>query len=189
MEPKDRNVTQLLAAWRGGDSEAVNQLMPLVYDQLQALARHHLTGERHDHTLPATALVHEAYLRLVGANVEWQDRGHFFAIASRTMRRILVDYAKSRQSARRGGGNAKLPIDEIAVISSDPPPQIVDLDEALTRLEAVDERKSRVVDLIYFGGLTQEETAAALEISPATVYRELSFATAWLVRELGACTP
>jgi RNA polymerase sigma factor (TIGR02999 family) len=184
MGSSDHSVTQLLAAWRQGDAGALDRLMPLIYAQLQALARHHLSGERPGHTLPATALVHEAYLKLVDANVDWQDRGHFFAIAARTMRRILVDHAKSRHSARRGGGSPVLPIEEIAVAGTEPPPQIVDLNDALNRLEAVDERKSRIVDLIYFGGLSQEETAAALDISPATVFRDLNFAKAWLVREL-----
>ncbi|MGO4882002.1 MAG: sigma-70 family RNA polymerase sigma factor [Bryobacteraceae bacterium] len=189
MSPSGPNVTQLLVAWREGDKLAMDQLMPLVYEQLQGLARHHLSGERPGYTLPATALVHEAYLKLVGADIAWQDRGHFFAVAAKTMRRILVDRAKSRRSARRGGVNPHFSIEEIAVVSEQPPAQIVQLDDALLRLEAIDQRKSRIIDLIFFAGLSQEETAAALDISPATVFRDLSFAKAWLARELASSDP
>lgn len=189
MPPNGQSVTELLAAWREGDKGAVDRLMPLVYEQLQALARHHLRSERPGHTLPATALVHEAYLKLVNKDIDWRDRGHFFAVAAKTMRRILVDHARARDCTRRGGVNPHLPIEQSAVVSQEPPPQIVELNDALNRLEAVDERKSRIVDLIFFAGLSQEQTAASLDVSPATVYRDLNFAKAWLEKELASTNP
>lgn len=180
MSPSGPNVTQLLVAWREGDKLAMDQLMPLVYEQLQGLARHHLSGERPGYTLPATALVHEAYLKLVGADIAWQDRGHFFAVAAKTMRRILVDRAKSRRSARRGGVNPHFSIEEIAVVSEQPPAQIVQLDDALLRLEAIDQRKSRIIDLIFFASarkrlprrwISRRPRSFAISVSPRLGWR------------------
>jgi RNA polymerase sigma factor (TIGR02999 family) len=158
--------------------------MPVVYDELHRLASRAMRGERPDHTLQTTALVHEAYLRLAGAQVEWQDRVHFFATAARVMRRILVDHAKAKRRGKRGGGAMKIALDEAALVTPDPPHDLLALDEALSRLEARDERKCRIVECRFFAGMTHEETAAALGVSPATVDRELRVAKAWLVREL-----
>jgi RNA polymerase sigma factor (TIGR02999 family) len=157
----------------------------LVYDQFQELARRHLSRERPGHTLAATALVHDAYIRLIGGDIDWQDRGHFFAIAAKTMRRILVDHAKAHKSAKCG---QEVSLQEIAAVNLQPSPRIVDLNDALNRSEAADARKSKVIGLILFAGLTQEETAPAMGLSPATVYRELTFAKAWMVRELGVAS-
>jgi RNA polymerase sigma factor (TIGR02999 family) len=177
-------VSQLLLAWRHGDAAALDRLLPLLYDELHAIARRQMQGERDDHTLQTTALIHEAYLRLVGADVAWEGRVHFLAIAARTMRRILVDHARARGRAKRGAGGEAVPFEDAAVASPDRPPDLVALDEAIARLSALDERKARVVELHYFGGLTYEETAAALGVSAATVDRELRLAKAWLYREL-----
>jgi RNA polymerase sigma factor (TIGR02999 family) len=179
-----QTVTQLLRAWRGGDREALDRLMPLVYEELHRLASRSMRGERSDHTLQTTALVHEAYLRLAGAEVEWRDRVHFFATAARVMRRILVDHAKAKRRRKRGGGAKKVSLDQVALVGPEPPQDLLALDEALSRLEARDERKCRVVECRFFAGMTHEETAAALGVSPATVDRELRMAKAWLSREL-----
>lgn len=177
-------VTELLRAWRRGDREALDRVMPLVYDELHRLASHAMRGEPRDHTLQTTALVHEAYLRLVGADVEWQSRVHFFATAARMMRRILVDHAKAKRRGKRGGGAKKVSLDEATLVTPDHPHDLLALDEALSRLETRDERKCRIVECRLFAGMTHEETAAALGVSPATVDRELRLAKAWLFREL-----
>jgi len=186
MDPSaDRQaVTQLLRQWSGGDKQALDQLVPFVYDQLRKLASNCLRAERPDHTLRATALVHEAYVRLVDAEVAWQDRVHFFAVSARLLRRILVDHAKSRNREKRGGEFQKVPLDEAVLVGPESSGGVVELDEALQRLAAQDQRKADLIELLFFGGLTYEETAAALQISPATVHRELKLAKAWLYREL-----
>ena len=178
-------VTQLLVAWGGGDEAAFEQLAPLVYDELLKIARRHMGGERAGHTLQATALVNEAYMRLVDINqVRWQNRAHFFAMSARLMRRILVDFARSKHYQKRGAGAQRVSLDE-GLLVSDPGRDLVALDDALQALAQVDERKSQVVEMRYFGGLTVEETAEALKVSPETVMRDWKLAKAWLLRELG----
>ncbi len=158
--------------------------MPLVYDQLRTLAARCLSAERPEHTLRATALVNEAYLRLVGSELTFNDRVHFYAVAARLLRHILVDHAKSLNRAKRGGGAVKLSLDEALVIGQAAPSGILDLDDALKRLAVHDARKAEVVELLFFGGLTYDEASAMLNISPATVHRELRMAKAWLHRDL-----
>jgi RNA polymerase sigma factor (TIGR02999 family) len=184
LSPDRQAVTQLLHQWSSGNKEALDQLMPFVYDQLRKLASNCLRAERRDHTLRATALVHEAYVRLIDSDVDWQDRVHFFAISARLLRRILVDHAKSRNRGKRGGAFLKVPLDEAVLVGPQSDKGIVELDEALQRLAAQDQRKSELVELLFFGGLTYDEAATALKISPATVHRELTLAKAWLYREL-----
>jgi RNA polymerase sigma factor (TIGR02999 family) len=178
-------VTQLLKDWRGGDAEALNRLLPHVYDELRRVARRHMRGERGDHTLQTTGLVHEAYVRLVQSDVPWEDRVHFFAVAAGLMRRILVDHAKAHRRQKRGGGARRITLDEAALVSPEPDEDLLQLDRALTGLAEMDERKGKIVEMVYFGGMTYRETAAALEISEATVHRELRLAKAWLYREIG----
>ncbi|HZU41364.1 MAG TPA: sigma-70 family RNA polymerase sigma factor, partial [Terriglobales bacterium] len=178
-------VTRLLQQWGSGNKEALDELMPIVYDQLRRLAARCLRAERPDHTLRATALVHEAYLRLVGADISFQDRVHFYAIAAGVLRRILVDHAKAKNRQKRGGGGEKVPIDEAVLVGPQAEAGVVEVDEALQRLSAQDKRKSELIELLFFGGLSYDEAAAALNISPATVHRELKLAKAWLHRELG----
>ncbi len=185
VSPDRQAVTQLLRQWSGGNKEALDQLMPFVYDQLHKLASNCLRSERADHTLRATALVNEAYVRLVDADVAWQDRVHFFAVSARVLRRILVDHAKSRNRHKRGGEFQKIPLDEDMLVGPESDRSIVELDDALHRLAVQDQRKSDLIELLFFGGLTYDEAAAALQISPATVHRELTLAKAWLYRELG----
>jgi RNA polymerase sigma factor (TIGR02999 family) len=177
-------VTRLLKEWGGGNKAALDELMPIVYQQLRKLASICLRSERPDHTLAATALVHEAYLRLVDADVAWQDRVHFFAVSARLLRRILVDHAKANKRQKRGGGAEKIPLDEAIQIGPQITGGIVELDLALQRLAQHDQRKSEIIELLCFGGLTYDEAAAALKISPATVHRELTMGKAWLHREL-----
>lgn len=174
----------LLADWRAGDASARDRLVAVVYDELHRLARGMMSRERADHTLQATALVSEAYLQLVRADVPWEDRGHFYAVAARAMRRILVDWARSKGRQKRGGGYARVTLDTSFVGDPERVPDLVALDEALERLAAQDERKARVVELHYFGGLTYDDVAKALGISPATVDRDLRLAKAWLYAEL-----
>ena len=184
MMAAQRSVTQLLVQWRGGDRKALDELAPQVYEQLHNLAKRCMRGERANHTLQATALVHEAYVRLVDMEVPWKDRAHFFALAARLMRRILVDHAKSMRRQKRGGGVTRITLDEALVVAPETASDLVELDEVLSRLAEFDEQKSQVVELTYFGGLTYEETAEALAMSTATVHRELRLAKAWLYREL-----
>ena len=179
------NPTTLLLAWGRGDETALGQLIPLVHDELRQLARRHMAGERPGHTLQATALVNEAYLRLIEVNqVRWQNRAHFFAMASRVMRRILVDAARARGYQKRGGGAETVSLDEALLVSGEPRQDLVALDDALNALAAFDLRKSQVVEMRFFGGLRVEETAAALHVSADTVMRDWRLAKAWLVREL-----
>jgi len=178
-------ITQLLSSLNEADRSAAVQLLPLVYDELRSLAGHHLQGERGDHTLQATALVHEAYLRLLNANGQkWKDRAHFYRLASAVMRHILVDYARQRKRLKRGGDLQKLPLDEAVAIFEERATDLVALDEALARLAETDQRLARVVELRFFGGLTVAEAAEALEISDRSVESDWSMAKLWLLREL-----
>jgi len=184
-QSQDRQlVTQLLQQWGSGNKQALDELMPVVYDHLRKLASNCLRSERPDHTLRATALVHEAYLRLVDSEIALQDRVHFYVISARLLRRILVDHAKSRNRHKRGGEFQKIPLDEAVLVGPESDHGILELDEALQRLAAQDQRKSELIELLFFGGLTYDEAADALKISPATVHRELTLAKAWLHREL-----
>jgi len=180
-------ITQLLADWSEGDEAALKKLLPLVYDELHRLANAYMRRERHGHTLQTTALVHEAYLRLAGQqNVQWQTRAHFFAVAARVMRNILVDYARGSGRAKRGGGLPDLPLGDVAVMSEERADELVAVNTALDGLTAIDPRKGRVFELRYFGGMSIDEAAEALKVSPATVTRDWKMARAWLRRELGA---
>ena len=183
-------VTQLLVRWRDGDREALEELMPLVYDELRRLAHHYLRQERSDHTLQSTALVHEAYLRLAGQNPpQWQNRAHFFGIAAHIMRQILVEYARGRSTAKRGGGACRLTLDEALALPQQIDVDVVELDKALTGLAELDAQQSRIVELRYFAGLTIEDTSEVLGISPATVKRDWVTARAWLYRAMTGEAP
>jgi RNA polymerase sigma-70 factor, ECF subfamily len=185
MTTPSNEVTQLLLAWGNGDREALDRLMPLVYEELRRLAGHYLAGERRGHTLQATALVNEAYLQLVDSGArEWQNRAQFFGVAAQMMRRVLVDHARSRNSLKRGGDMQRVTFDDGAVVSYERMGEVEALDDALSALASFDERKCRVVELRFFGGLSIEETAAALEVSPGTVMRDWTLAKAWLQREM-----
>ena len=178
-------MTQLLVAWSGGDRAALDELAPLVYDELRRIARRHMKREREGHTLQTTALVNEAYMRLIDQReVRWQNRAHFFAIAARMMRRILIDHARGRHYEKRGGGAPHVALDEAAELSDGRAAEMVALDEALDALAALDERKGRVVEMRFFGGLSAEEIAEVLGVSPDTVAREWRRAKAWLHREM-----
>jgi RNA polymerase sigma-70 factor (ECF subfamily) len=180
-----QEVTQLLADWSRGDDAAFAKLTPLIYEELRRIAHHHMDGQRPDHTLQTTALVNEAYLRLADqTNPSWQNRAHFFAVAARAMRQIVVDYARSYQTKKRGGGALKVELDEAALVSPKQSQEIVDLHEALERLATLDSRKARVVELKYFGGLNYDEMAEVLKISRVTVRRDWEFAKVWLYTEL-----
>ena len=180
-----RDVTGLLQAWGKGDEAALQKLMPLVYEQLHAAARRYMAQERPGHTLQTTALIHETYLRLVNVRqVKWQDRAHFLAMCAQLMRRILIDFARSRGYQKRGGAMPRMSLEEAPSVCSEPDPDLVALDDALKGLAAVDERKSKVVELKFFGGLSVEETAEVLKISVATVVRDWNLAKVWLLREL-----
>ena len=180
-----RRVTQLLEHWSHGDDAALAELTPLVYEELRRLAHRHMGGERPDHTLQTTALVNEAYLRLADqTNLNLQSRAHFFAVAARAMRQILVNYAKSYRTQKRGGDAIKVDLDEAALVSLEESKEIIDLHEALERLATLDSRKAQVVELKYFGGLNYDEMADVLKISPVTVRRDWEFAKVWLYKEL-----
>ena len=180
-------VTGLLQKWREGDESALGQLLPLVHDTLHRLAHRYVNRERRGHTLQTTALVNEAFLRLVGQqDVDWENRAHFFAVSAQVMRHILVDYARQRASGKRGGEFRHVTLDGEADVSAERSSELVALDDALSALEKVNPRGSKVVELRYFGGMSIEETAEALELSPATIKREWAVARAWLARELGA---
>jgi RNA polymerase sigma factor (TIGR02999 family) len=182
-----KEVTQLLKAWSGGDPAALERLAEQVYPELRRMARRYLKNERQANTLQTTALVHEVYLRLVDVtNVEWRERAQFFAMAAQMMRRILVDAARARGSHKRGGIAAKVTFDETAVLSPVPERSIVALDEALTEFSRLAPRQAKVVELRYFGGLTEDEIGAALDISTRTIRRDWDFAKAWLLRELNS---
>jgi RNA polymerase sigma factor (TIGR02999 family) len=185
MEPSGHEVTQLLKAWSEGDSDALEKLVPLVYQELRRMARRYMAHERPGHTLQATALVHEAYVRLVdSAHAGFENRAHFFAVCAQVMRRILVDWARSRQAQKRGGEGEPLELDEALVVGEERGRDLVALDDALKALTVQDARKGQVVELRFFGGLSVEETAAALGISPETVMRDWKLAQSWLRREL-----
>ncbi|HEY3741408.1 MAG TPA: sigma-70 family RNA polymerase sigma factor [Bryobacteraceae bacterium] len=185
MSVEADKVTALLHDWQAGRQQALDELMPLVYDQIRTLAQHHLRREKPGHTLRATELVHEAYLKLVGSDVSFTGRAHFYALASRVIRHILINHGNAKHSAKRGGGAARLALDEALQLGADPPDDsIVEVHEALERLEALDPRKAKIVEMIFFGGLEQDMAAEALSISPATLRRELRLAKAWLFREL-----
>ena len=184
--PSAQDVTKLLRAWRDGEDLALAELLPLVHRELRRIARCHMLGEKHGHTLQATALVNEAYLRLLGSRkVNWQNRAHFFAISAQLMRRILVDYARARGYQKRGGGIPKVTLDEALMGLEEKGRDLVDLDDALKTLAGVDPRKSKVIELRFFGGLSVEETAEVLKVSPETVLRDWRLAKAWLTREMG----
>src|SRR5437763_1707866 len=186
--PQQR-VTELLAHWSHGDAAALAELTPLVYDELRRIAHRHMGGQRPDHTLQTTALVNETYLRLADqTNPNWQSRAHFFAVAARAMRQILVSYARSNRAQKRGGGGARIELDEAAILSPEQSREIVDLHEALERLGTLDSRKAQVVELKYFGGLNYDEMAEVLKISAVTVRRDWVFAKAWLYDELHNAT-
>lgn len=180
-----REVTGLLQAWGRGDEQALQKLMPLVYEQLHAAARRHMVRERPGHTLQTTALIHETYLRLVDIRqVNWQNRAHFLAICAQLMRRILIDFARSRGYQKRGGAVPHVNFDEAVLVTAQPDFDLVALNEALNRLAQVDERKSKVVELRFFGGLNVNETAEVMKVSPDTVMRDWKLAKVWLLREL-----
>jgi RNA polymerase sigma factor (TIGR02999 family) len=182
---KPKHVTQLLIDWSNGDRSALDKLIPLVHGELSRLAHHYMNQERSDHTLQTTALVNEVYLRLVDQqNVRWENRAHFFGIAAQSMRQILVEYARQRGAAKRGGGAQRVELDEAALVSKETEMDLVALDEALKELAAFDERKSRVVELRFFGGMSAEETAEALGVHVNTVVRDWDVAKAWLRRQL-----
>ena len=180
-----QDATLLLHAWGEGDTTALEKLTPLVHTELHRLARHYMRGERPDHTLQATALVNEAYLRLIDwKNARWQNRAHFAAVAAQLMRRILVDHARSRHYAKRGGGAQRVSLDDVVLVSEKRAPEVIALDDALRRLDAIDPRKGQVVELRFFGGLSVKETAEVLKVSPQTVLRDWDLAKAWLHREI-----
>ena len=183
--PGSQDITELLAAWGGGDMAAFERLVPLVYAELKRIARRHMFRESEGHILQTTALVHEAYMKLVSnPGAKWQDRAHFFAVSSQQMRRILVDAARSRLRKKRGGDAPVISLDDAPMLSSSRAAEFVALDEALNELASLDERRSRVVEMRYFGGMSVEETAAVLNLSPATVLRDWNAAKAWLYTQL-----
>lgn len=185
MTPSPTEVTQLLVAWSNGDSSARDALMPLVHDELRRLAHRYMGRERGNHTLQTSALVNEAYLRLIDQkDVHWQNRAHFFGIAARIMRRILVDYARKRGFAKRGGNLQPVTLDEAMIVSPERAAEVVALDDALNCLAELDQRKSQIIELRFFGGLSIEETAEVLGVSAGTVMRDWTFAKAWLRREI-----
>jgi RNA polymerase sigma factor (TIGR02999 family) len=187
MSPSPSNVTQMLQDWSNGDQEVLDKLVPVVYEELRHQAARYLRRERPGHTLQTTALIHEAYIRLIDQkSVRWQNRAHFFAIAAQLMRRILVDHARSHHAAKRGGSDIKLPLEEAMIVSEGREVDLVALDEALEKLAAIDPQQSRVVELKFFSGLSVEETAQVLGISARTVKRDWNVAKAWLRREISA---
>ncbi len=190
MTSPTHEITGLLLAWSRGDSHALEKLTPLVYQELHRTARRYMAREQPNHTLQTTALINEVYLRLVDlTDVQWHDRAHFFALCASMMRRILIDFARSRHYQKRGGQARRISLDEALLVSREPPADIVALDHALTGLAGVDPRKSQVVELRFFGGLSVEETAAVLKVSHETVKRDWRIAKLWLLRELSAEKP
>jgi RNA polymerase sigma-70 factor, ECF subfamily len=180
-----QSVTNLLRAWADGDTSALDELTPLVYDKLHRLAHSYMSREQDGHTLQTTALINEAYLRLVDLQgIRWQDRAHFFAVSAQLMRRILVDFARSRISQKRGGGAFVMSLDEAPLLNDEPNSSVVALDDALKALSSVDDRKSKVVELRFFGGLSVDEAAQVLRVSSDTVLRDWKFAKSWLLREM-----
>lgn len=191
MDDRDRqHISQLLLDWSEGSHAALEQVTPLVYDELHRLAHHYMNRERAGHTLQTSALVNEAFLRIVDQrDVKWNNRAHFFAIAAQMMRRILVDYARSHLYAKRGAGAIHVSLDHAGLVASEPTAEVTALDEALTKLESIDPQQARVVELRFFGGLTIKETAEVMRISVDMVKREWSTAKAWLYREMTDTTP
>ena len=189
VKPEAQNITELLVGYGRGDKEALDQLMPIVYDELRRQAARYLRREQAGNTLQTTALIHEAYVRLVDQlNVQWQNRAHFFGIAAQLMRRILVDHARAKKRVKRGGSDVRVSLGDATVAVKGQDLDVVALDEALGRLAEIDEQQSRVVELRFFSGLTVEETAEVMGISKATVKRDWSMAKAWLHRELSGDT-
>ena len=186
MEPPAIEITQLLQSWSHGDKAAIDKLMPLVYDELHSMARRYMSNEKPGHTLQATALVNEAYLRLVsGSGANWQNRAHFFAVSAQVMRRILVDWARSRHAAKRGNDVPALELDEALAVPLKTGTDLVAVDDALKALSLLDSRKTQIVELRFFGGLSVKETAEVLKVSEETVHRDWRLAKSWLRRELG----
>jgi RNA polymerase sigma factor (TIGR02999 family) len=189
-QPLSGDVTRLLKAWGSGDESAFDKLVPLVYDELHVRAQRYMGNERSGHTLQTTALVNEVYLRLVDyPHRSWENRSHFLAVCAQLMRRILVDFARSRNYQKRGGGKRNLPLDEAFSVCNEAPHQIIAVDDALKNLANIDARKSRVVELRFFGGLDVKETAEVLKISPETVMRDWKMAKAWLLNEISGSKP
>jgi RNA polymerase sigma factor (TIGR02999 family) len=185
MSASPQHITQLLVAWSSGDQTALDELMPLVYGELRRMARRYMARQPPEHTLQTTALIHEAYMKLVGQEEKhWQNRAHFYGVAAQAMRHILVDYARARHAAKRGGDARAVTLEEAAVAANERVADIVALDDALNRLEKLAPRQSRVVELRYFGGMSVEETSQVLNVSPETVTRDWRMAKAWLLREL-----
>jgi len=185
MQPQSEQITELLQSWSQGDQGAIEKLVPLVYDELHRLAKRYMSDERPEHTLQTTALVNEAYLRLVdSSHAGWEGRIHFFAVCAQVMRRILVDWARSRQALKRGGDVSTLDLNEALAVAKQSGSDLVAIDDALKSLAAIDPRKGQVVEMRFFGGLSVKETAATLKVSPETVQRDWKFAKSWLKREL-----
>lgn len=184
------NITELLVAWQAGDAAALDRLLPAVHQELRAIARRHMAAEHQGHVLQPTALVNEAFLRLTAwKDAQWQGRAHFFAAAAQIMRRVLVDYARDRRRAKRGGGALRISLSDADRLATRQQADLVSLDDALTSLERLDRRKGRVIELRFFGGLSLQETADVLKVSVGTVRRDWSLARAWLYRELDKATP
>jgi RNA polymerase sigma factor (TIGR02999 family) len=185
MTPSSESITQLLIEWRDGDQTALDRLIPLVYQELRRLAHHYMKQERREHTLQTTALVNEAYLKLVDHNgMHWQNRAHFLAVAAQAMRRILVDHARTRDALKRGGGLAMMDLDEAASVADTQAAELLALNDALDQLAQLDPRKSRIVELRYFGGMTVDETAEVVGLSPTSVNREWKSAKTWLLKTM-----
>jgi RNA polymerase sigma-70 factor, ECF subfamily len=185
MTQASQDVTQLLAAWRDGDQQALDRLMPLVYNELRRLAHRYMKRQKDGQTLQTTAVVHEAYLRLAGRDeVNWQNRAHFFAVCAQVMRNLLVDRARARSAEKRGGGTNQVALDESDLMAPGQLDEVLELNEALDKLSQIDPRKSKIIEMRYFGGMSVEETAAVLELSPITIKREWLKARAWLYLEM-----
>lgn len=185
MQPSPKTITQLLIEWRSGDKAALDGLIPIVHQELHRLAKYYLRGERAGHTLQTSALVNEVYLRLVDhENINWQNRAHFFGVAAQAMRRVLVDYARTRKSEKRGGDILQVSLADAVNVAEEKAIELIALDDALQDLEKMDARKSRIVELRYFGGLSVEETAEVIGVAPITVMREWNAAKAWLLRAI-----
>jgi RNA polymerase sigma-70 factor, ECF subfamily len=184
-KPSSQELTHLLLSWRQGEREALNKLIPVIYEELRRIAHSYIRGERKGHTLQTTALVNEAYLRLLDCSkVNWQNRAHFLAVSAQLMRRILIDYARSRGYQKRGGAMERISLKESQIVSQGSDPDLLELDDALQALAVIDARKCQVVELRFFGGLTAEETAEVLGVSPDTVLRDWKLARTWLAREM-----
>ncbi|MGI8744924.1 MAG: ECF-type sigma factor [Bryobacteraceae bacterium] len=184
MCPAAKTITELLRDWQGGQKEALDQLMPMVYDRLRSLASRQLSAENPGHSLSATALVHEAYVKLVDTDLDFQDRAHFYALCARMIRRILIDHARANRRLKRGGDAIRLDLDEAVLLTDQTPDWLLALHAALESLAAFDSRKAEIVEMIFFGGMEQDSAAAVLKISPATLRRDLRLARAWLYSEL-----